>query len=229
MNTNRAKTYVVFVLLMLGIMLVTTSCGNDEADNKALADGYEREYEQAYNNLVGSLSNYTLNSIEDAKHIALTFDDVWTKDNEIKDKVRKQVINNHSDLPVLLIYAKALEIRETDSYRPLTRTNAELYKMALDKINQIPDGYNGVLADAIKKDKERIKKDYNSAQGIIDDIKAESAKQLHIGDAEFRIKEIYGEPKKINRTVTGEREHKQYVYDGFYIYTDDGIVTAFED
>jgi hypothetical protein len=101
--------------------------------------------------------------------------------------------------------------------------------MALDKINQIPDGYNGVLADAIKKDKERIKEDYNRAQGIINDIKAESAKQLHIGDAEFRIKEIYGEPKRINRTVTGGREHKQYVYDGFYIYTDDGIVTAFED
>lgn len=229
MNTNRARTYVAFVILMLSIMLATASCSNNEADNTALANEYEHEYEQAYSNLVGDLSNHTLKSIEDAKHIAIRFDDEWTKDNKTKDKVRKQVINNHSDLPVLLIYAKALEIRDTDSYRPFTRTNAELYKMALDKINQIPDEYNGVLADSIKNDKARIKGDYNRAQGIIDDIKAESAKQLHIGDAEFRIKEIYGEPKRINRTVTGEREHKQYVYDGFYIYTDDGIVTAFED
>jgi hypothetical protein len=54
---------------------------------------------------------------------------------------------------------------------------------------------------------------------------------IYIGDPENKIQKILGEPDRINRSVTSTHVSKQYVYGNGtkYIYTEDGIVTSFQD
>ena len=54
-------------------------------------------------------------------------------------------------------------------------------------------------------------------------------KSLRIGANECEIYAAFGFPDDINRSVNLNHVHKQFVYGRNYIYTDDGIVTSWQD
>lgn len=56
------------------------------------------------------------------------------------------------------------------------------------------------------------------------------ARIIFLGMSEAAMLESRGQPIGVNRTVTAAGEHKQYVYPGgVYIYTEDGVVTSWQD
>ncbi|RGS70485.1 hypothetical protein [Mitsuokella sp. AF21-1AC] len=64
-------------------------------------------------------------------------------------------------------------------------------------------------------------------------IEAERAKRIYIGDPESKIRKVFGEPDRVNRHVSKYGTMKQYVYEyddgNTYIYTENGIVTDYQD
>ena len=114
---------------------------------------------------------------------------------------------------------------------------------------KIPDNYNGPLAEDIIQEKSRIatEEKQNNVIAIANKNKmrqkqedaedTERTKQmqyrnshLYVGDPESKIEDVFGTPERINRNVTGNSVHKQYVYgDGHYIYVENGVVTGFQD
>ena len=52
---------------------------------------------------------------------------------------------------------------------------------------------------------------------------------IHLDDTECDIFAAYGPPKRYNRRVNKYGTNVQFVYDGLYIYTENGIVTSWSD
>ena len=54
--------------------------------------------------------------------------------------------------------------------------------------------------------------------------------QIYLGMPEAAMLASLGQPIDMNRTVTSGGEHKQFVYpNGLYVYTEDGVVTSWQD
>ena len=104
-------------------------------------------------------------------------------------------------------------------------------------LEDIPDDYAGAFADEILEYKrdylETKKKKDNAMKQAIKEDEEERAKHIYIGDPESKIRDVMGEPDDINRTVNSGKVRKQYVFcrshKNIYIYTENGIVTAFQD
>ena len=50
--------------------------------------------------------------------------------------------------------------------------------------------------------------------------------KVRIGSPEANIIAKFGQPERVNRTVNRWGVSKQFVYDGVYIYTNNGVVTS---
>lgn len=59
------------------------------------------------------------------------------------------------------------------------------------------------------------------------------SKSICIGMSEEQVYRSWGEPKRVNRTVskgiTSDHVRKQLVYGHQYVYVEDGVVTTFQD
>ena len=55
------------------------------------------------------------------------------------------------------------------------------------------------------------------------------SRQITIGMRERAMLCAMGAPTRVNRTVTAISEDKQHIYGSTYIYTENGVVTAFQD
>ena len=194
MRKFKSSVWLGLILVLL-CSVILTGC-ESEAEKKQKEDlaiqQATEKYEGMYNSLVGDLSakydsKYDIHdskALDDAYSIALAFeyDGSASKDKNHEEtieeradkKAKSDVRAAHPDLGVLLNYAKALAMRDTDHYKPMTRTNAELYKMALDEINKIPKDYNGQFAEWIIKDRQRIQADYDKAVNLMNAAQAES-------------------------------------------------------
>ncbi len=53
--------------------------------------------------------------------------------------------------------------------------------------------------------------------------------RIWVGAKEQYVILSWGTPKDINRTITANTEHEQWVYDGGYIYLDNGIVSGIQN
>jgi hypothetical protein len=53
--------------------------------------------------------------------------------------------------------------------------------------------------------------------------------EININGSECDIYATFGLPKKLNRTVNAQGVRKQFVYDHGYIYTDNGLITSWQD
>lgn len=61
-------------------------------------------------------------------------------------------------------------------------------------------------------------------------IEAVLARRIYIGMTEEMVRESWGEPEDINRTMTARAVHEQWVYGlGRYAYVDDGRLTAIQN
>lgn len=54
-------------------------------------------------------------------------------------------------------------------------------------------------------------------------------KTINIGGFECDIFASYGRPHRYNRTVNSSGTNVQFVYDGLYIYTKNGVITSWQD
>lgn len=109
--------------------------------------------------------------------------------------------------------------------------------LAAYSLHQIPDNYNGEFAKEIKQLKDQVFENENkliqakikSDEDRKKEREKERASKIYIGDSEYKVLELWGEPQRKNRTVTGNGVHEQWVYGNKYIYIDNGTVTAFQD
>lgn len=57
----------------------------------------------------------------------------------------------------------------------------------------------------------------------------EREKTVYIGDNQEKVLRVMGKPDRVNRTVTKNSIHEQWVYGRTYIYLDNGVVTSWQD
>lgn len=95
------------------------------------------------------------------------------------------------------------------------------------------NGLKGEFSDKLKEIQtnvdQKISEQEEKQKKLEADRAAERASKLYIGDPEVKIRDIYGEPDRVHRTVTAGHEFVQYVYGDFYVYTEDGVVTSFQN
>jgi hypothetical protein len=101
-------------------------------------------------------------------------------------------------------------------------------------LSKINDNYNGVIANDIKKMKERYENridEIRNKQKEQDSFTFDAKKSPAIGmDSESIKQSSWGKPNKVNSTVTQYGTIEQWVYDNRgYIYFEDGKVSAIQE
>ena len=150
-------------------------------------------------------------------------------------------------------YASAMDIIKNGN-----NTDDEIVS-AYGLLDRVDASYNGQFSDAISSAKDNIKDSFvaakarrdaeqlrtaqemaarNSKASTNDDAASEAEKKeretrIFVGDPESKIQNVLGAPEHVNRTVVSGHVSKQYVYTRgskrIFVYTDDGIVTGFQD
>jgi len=59
--------------------------------------------------------------------------------------------------------------------------------------------------------------------------RAISARQVMIGMTAMQCLQSWGRPDDINRTITANGRHEQWVYGSKYLYFDDGVLTTIQN
>lgn len=54
-------------------------------------------------------------------------------------------------------------------------------------------------------------------------------RHIHLGMTKEEVRESWGEPKDINRTVSLQYTHEQWVYSGHYLYFENGLLATIQD
>ncbi len=155
------------------------------------------------------------------------------------DSVAEKMAVDCPDAAVLKTYAKAM--REVSTYDGhMTNLNVLENKTLQQLAADLPDNYNGALADKIIPFKRLIIGMENEAkkQAASDAQNAEKHKKsleegkygnLRPGDSEEKVTAAMGKPDRINASETKEGSIKQYVFHhngkSIYVYTKDGVVT----
>lgn len=72
---------------------------------------------------------------------------------------------------------------------------------------------------------------YDSAQYRFTDQerRAIRSRSVFVGMSAAAARESLGRPDRINRTVIASGTREQWVYDGLYVYVENGVVTAYQD
>lgn len=127
----------------------------------------------------------------------------------------------YQNAQILYEYANAEDVKNSDP------SMTEFY------LKDIPNNYSGEFADEIKTLRELVKEKANQQrQKKIENAKErekERESQIYIGDSQYKVIKVFGEPLRKNRTVVGNVAREQWVYNNYYIYIENGIVTAFQD
>jgi len=130
----------------------------------------------------------------------------------------------YNDAKSLYFYASARYIE----YMPGINYRVA-YDMASQQLDQIPDNYNGQFAKDIKSFKERVNDRLETYKKTDADRVQENQNKINVGDSDVKVTQIFGEPKKKNRTVVGNKVTEQWVYSKNYIYIENGRVTGWQE
>ncbi len=237
MSNGKKMMLFVFTALALLIAFVVIKDGYDsrEARYRIFAETMDKNYKAAVTAMENSKSSYydekeltswsvTFNKFDNPLHSAKAEIDDFGRDRTMA------VLEKYPDGRWLSKYVHALSLYcGTSTAKQIYRTNAEMYEAAVKAINEIPDDYNGVLANKIKEDKKAFRNKAIEAGALLQAAQDAHNAELHIGDPETKIEEVYGPPIKIKRDISATVEHNQYVYDDKFIYADNGRVTAFQN
>ena len=106
----------------------------------------------------------------------------------------------------------------------------DTYGLPIKEMSKIPADYNGQFADEIREYKKYLDKMYTTYSEIDRDAEEKKKTTVYIGDTANKVEEVFGEPKRKNRTVVGNTVSEQWVYgNGKYIYIENGRVTAWQN
>jgi len=84
-------------------------------------------------------------------------------------------------------------------------------------------------AQEAKRALKKIAEDRNASAQQRKVAKAKFEGKITIGMTAEEVRQAWGPPDRINRTVTSRYKHEQWVYGKTYIYIDDGVMTAYQD
>ena len=237
MAKKNRKMLVVFIILAVLIIFLVIKEEHDsrEARYRIFTETIDKNYNSAAEAMEHNNSSYYNEQELITLHYAFyRFDNpLHSAKAEIDDFGTERtlaVLEKYPDGRWLSKYVDALRLYNgTSSAKKIYRTNAEMYEAAVKDIDEIPDTYNGTLADKIKADKKAFRDKAIEAGALLKAAQDAHNAELHIGDSETKIEEIYGPAIKINRDISATVEHNQYVYDDKFIYADNGRVTAFQN
>ena len=196
---------IVFVIVCIFLF---NSCGSSSTTNKATS----------------SSSGYT-QKLSDEDYNAAVY---LAKQGKWKECAVKLVKSHEGDSRAKVLYAYA---NAQENY------GENNFDMAKHYLKDIPDDYDGDFSAEIKQMKDIVAG--KAAQQEADKKKAreakekEEAKHIYVGDPEEKIRKVFGTPDSVNRHVSSYGTTKQYVYyrgdKMICIYTEDGVVTDFQD
>lgn len=239
---SRMKEFIpliVFVIL-LGIVLIAIAHQQKIQDEQRKIEHYE-EFQQDIKKQYEDTIKYLDIDSFDVRKGRSPGKDIFTKivypgDNfrdEIKefgrDKVDAALSEYRSNALALDNYVNALQILEKQEYKEKYPNSLARYKAAYDAIDKVPPKYYGPLKDRITEDRQNIASMLEEVQAEVKVEQEERNKKVYMGDPESKIRQVYGTPIKVNRTVTRGVERKQYVYSNLYIYTENGRVIGWQD
>ena len=139
------------------------------------------------------------------------------KQSEIKDKAFEQIINEAQTQINKQDYSSAQ--RTLEYYKDLgNQTILDMYNSATNEINRI-EAERKAQEEAERKQREAEEKARKKSQGVT------------IGMTQQEVLDsMWGEPERINRTVTENHVYEQWVY-GYpnYLYFTDGILTSIQN
>lgn len=178
--------------------------------NKASRDIEEQNYKEAFD-LLTTVINDNKDKNQEIVDIATN------KQNEIKDKAFEQIIAQAQEQLNNKEYTKAQSLLK--SYKDLeNQTISDMYNNATNEVNRI-EAEKKAQEEAERKQREAEEKARKKSQGVT------------IGMTQQEVLDsMWGEPERINRTVTENHVYEQWVY-GYpnYLYFTDGILTSIQN
>ena len=167
-------------------------------------------------------SSYQSNKGKEARYIqGIDF----IKNYRYSDAAISFLDTDYKNSKILYNYVHAQDSRGRDP------SMAEFY------LKQIPQNYSGEFSEDIKKLRESIKEPaQKQRQENMENEKEkqeiaakERATHVYVGDSQYKVVQVLGEPKHKNRTVTANGAREQWVYSNKYIYIENGVVVGFQD
>lgn len=209
-NESNESGFGCLIFLVVLCIFLFHSCGNDSSNSKNNSSSVSSSYTQ-------KLSDEDYNAA-----VALAKQGKW-------DDCAVKLVKSHEGdnrAKVLYNYANAQK-----------NFGKNDFSMAKHYLKNIPDDYSGDFSAEIKQMKNIVTE--KAAKQEADEKKAkeakeqEKAKHIYIGDPEEKIRKVFGTPDSVNRHVSSYSTTKQYVYyrgdKMICIYTEDGVVTDFQD
>jgi len=154
---------------------------------------------------------------------------------EFSDIVKTFIKNkNYNDVSTLLYSVRDRDDKYEWLYEYVMALKQEAEKdksMTVAYLSDIPKDYDGIFADEVQAMMAKYKKEIDEKLRIRKMIADEEKKpNPRIGmSAEEVKKSKWGEPQRVNTTITAYGVREQWVYSGYkYIYLDNGIVTAIQ-
>lgn len=212
MNYKKVAMYVCIAIALLGFSNYNAKQARETAiqQQQEAQRIEEARIEKDYNDGLWYVSK---GNFKDAKDKLNRFYDGKFNGNE-----------PYKDAQVLAVYAKA------GYYENETGVPYRLrYEYASRELGYIPDNYSGLYASEILSFKNKVSDRLDTYAKTDKARIAEREANITIGDSDYKVRKVYGDPKKINKTVVGNTVREQWVYNGLYIYLNNGVVTGWQE
>lgn len=189
--------------------------------NKASRDIEEQNYKEAFD-LLTTVINDNKDKNQEIVDIATN------KQNEIKDKAFEQIIAQAQEQLNNKEYTKAQSLLK--SYKDLeNQTISDMYNNATNEVNRI-EAERKAQEEAERKAQQQ-KAEEERKQREAEEKARKKSQGVTIGMTQQEVLDsMWGEPERINRTVTENHVYEQWVY-GYpnYLYFTDGILTSIQN
>lgn len=198
------RNHIIGLTIMGAIIIFITliyGCShqsNYDAYDKGLSQLENKQYQQAAETLISADEGKDGN---DLKTLANAFESFKKGDYDMAD-----------------YYLNKLNLDSIEARHSSLKNDIEAMKEKLDSTRE----ERKQTRDEKYKKEEAQKKADSQKQA------QEYLKTLHIGDPDNKIVDVMGTPKGKNTTQVDGHTMVQWVYDNAYIYTEDGIITAFQ-
>jgi hypothetical protein len=212
-NTRNAKRKILITIgvVIVGLLLAFYS---SEQDKKQAEMKKQQEIVQTAKDYNDGLWDLEKGNFEGAKSRLYHFYDGKYNNDE-----------KYKDAQVLAIYALA----RYKEYEPGIQYRLQ-YEFALNEVNKIPANYNGNFSSDINSFRKKVQDRVAIYKRTVEDQMKERETKVYIGDSDYKVLKILGEPLRKNRTVTANEVREQWVYDvGKYVVIENGRVTSFQD
>ena len=165
MNFFKENKKIVIISLVIIIGFICNSIAH-HYHMKNFKIRIEQEYQEAIH-----LLDQDFVSEEDAKK---AHELLFIHGYHLDDKDEQAVVDSYKDGYYMLVYARAW----TDFHGRYLRTKYEQYDSAVGVIGNIPDDYNGVLAQRVKFTKRFMIVERDSAKAVIDEVNAAEKEEM---------------------------------------------------